>query len=107
MRFGTTGTYQVWIRGFGAGSRDRTHAGLDGTGPASADRISGFGSTLGWSKTTLDRAVATINVTRAGLHTVNLWMREDGFQVDKIVLTRSTSVVPSGAGPSERSRAAR
>src|SRR6185369_11830275 len=102
VKFTTTGTYQVWIRGLGAGTGDRTvHAGLDGTGPTTADRISGFSTGYAWSKSTLDGVVATINVTSAGVHTVNLWMREDGFRVDRILLTTNTGFVPSGTGPAE------
>jgi len=105
ITFSTTGTYQVWIRGIGLSANDDSiHAGIDGTGPATSDRITGFGTSLGWSKNTIDNVVATINVTTAGTHTLNLWMREDGFQVDKILLTTSTSFTPSGAGPAESSR---
>ncbi|MFZ5893929.1 MAG: hypothetical protein ACOY0T_22900 [Myxococcota bacterium] len=105
VNFSTTGTYHVWVRGSGVGTADRTvHAGIDGTGPTSSDRISGFTSTLSWRKSTLDGPVATINVTTPGLHTVNLWMREDGFRVDKIVLTTNASFTPSGAGPAESPR---
>ena len=103
--FTTTGTYQVWVRGLGAGSADRTvHAGLDGVGPTTADRISGFSTAYGWSKSTLDGPVATISVTSAGVHTVNLWMREDGFRVDRLLLTTNTGTVPSGTGPAESPR---
>ncbi|MES1172938.1 MAG: hypothetical protein ABUL62_01325 [Myxococcales bacterium] len=105
VKFATTGTYQVWVRGLGAGSADRTiHAGIDGTAVASADRISGFSASYAWSKSTLDGPVATISVTSAGVHTINLWMREDGFRFDRLLLTTSTSFVPSGAGPAESSR---
>ncbi|MEI9935599.1 MAG: hypothetical protein WDO69_00110 [Pseudomonadota bacterium] len=105
VKFTTTGTYQVWVRGLGAGSADRTiHAGLDGTGPATSDRISGFSATYAWSKSTLDGPVATVSVTSAGVHTVDLWMREDGFRVDRLLLTTNTGLVPSGAGPAESAR---
>lgn len=105
VKFTTTGTYQVWVRGLGAGSADRTvHAGLDGVGPTTADRISGFSTAYAWSRSTLDGPVATINVTSAGVHTVNLWMREDGFRVDRILLTTNTGFIPSGTGPAESPR---
>jgi hypothetical protein len=105
VKFTTTGSYQVWVRGLGAGSADRTiHAGLDGIGPTSADRISGFSATYTWSRSTLDGPVATINVTSAGVHTVNLWMREDGFRVDRLLLTTNTGFVPNGTGPAESMR---
>jgi len=105
VKFTTTGTYQVWLRGLGAGSADRTvHAGLDGVGAASADRISGFSTAYAWSRSTLDGAVATINVASPGVHTVNLWMREDGFRVDRLLLTTNAGLTPSGTGPAESTR---
>ena len=95
----------MWIRGIGATQDDDSiHAGIDGTGPASADRISGFTTSLTWHKDTLDGVVATIVVSSPGVHTFNLWMREDGFRVDKIVLTTNSGFTPSAAGPAESPR---
>ena len=48
---------------------------------------------------TMDGVVATVNVSSMGVHVVNLWMREDGFVADKIVLTTSDSFVPTGLEP--------
>lgn len=104
--FTTTGTYNVWVRGIGPnGDGDSCHAGIDGAGPASADRITGFGTALGWSRSTIDGPVATISVTSTGLHTISIWMREDGFVFDKLLLT-TAGTTPSGAGPAESPRAA-
>jgi hypothetical protein len=105
IMFTTTGTYQVWLRGYAAtGDDDSAHVGLDGQGPASSDRISTFGTSLGWTKATMDGPVATIVVSTPGLHTLNLWMREDGLSVDRLLLTTNASFTPSGAGPAESSR---
>jgi len=106
VQFATTGTYYVWVRGIGAtGSDDSLHAGLDGTGPASADRISGIGTTWNWKRDTMDAAPATLVIASPGLHTIYLWMREDGLKVDKILLRTSTSsTAPSGTGPAESPR---
>jgi len=102
----TVGTYYIWIRGHASTtSDDSVHAGLDGTGPASADRISGFTTIWSWRRTTLDSAPATIVITDPGFHTIHLWMREDGLRVDKILLrTNSSSTAPSGTGPAESPR---
>jgi hypothetical protein len=105
VQFVTTGTYHVWMRGIGVnGDGDSCHAGIDGTGPASADRISSFSSTLGWSRSTMDGATATINVTTPGLHTISVWMREDGFVLDKILFTTNGGLTPTGGGPAESPR---
>src|SRR3989338_6438671 len=47
VQFATTGTYYIWVRGLGA-TDDTLHAGIDGTGPASADRLNGFTSSWNW-----------------------------------------------------------
>jgi hypothetical protein len=33
------------------------------------------------------------------VHTINVWMREDGFVFDKLVLTTSATYTPTGSGP--------
>lgn len=105
VNFVKTGTHHVWIRGIGAnGGDDSIHAGLDGAASTSSDRISSFGTAWTWSKSTMDGVSATISVPSTGVHTINLWMREDGFVVDKLVLTTSSSYVPSGTGPTESPR---
>jgi glucose/arabinose dehydrogenase len=103
--FTRPGIYYVWVRGFGASaSDDSLHVGLDGRAVGSADRVAGFTTRFGWSRRTVDGPPARIVVTTAGVHTLNLWMREDGMLVDKIILTRSAAYVPSGSGPSESPR---
>jgi len=104
--FVTTGTYNVWVRGIGPNADgDSCHAGIDNTGPTSADRISSFGTGLTWSRSTMDGPVATISVTSTGLHTISIWMREDGFVFDKVFLTTNGSFTPTGTGPAESPRA--
>ena len=49
----------------------------------------------------MDGAVASFDVSSVGEHTLNLWMREDGLEVDKIVLTIDPTFVPTGYGPTE------
>lgn len=105
INFNRTGTHYIWLRGIGAtGNDDSVHFGLDGAAVATADRVSGWGTSYGWTKNTMDGPVTTVNITSVGLHTLNLWMREDGTVVDKIVLTTSASYVPSGMGPTESVR---
>ncbi|MBI3857013.1 MAG: PQQ-dependent sugar dehydrogenase [Planctomycetes bacterium] len=105
VNFVKTGLHHVWIRGIGAtGSDDSIHAGLDGAESTTSDRISSFGTAWTWSRDTMDGVSATINVTSAGIHTLNLWMREDGFVVDKVVLSSNVNYVPSGTGPAQSPR---
>ncbi len=91
INFSQTGTHYVWILGKAGGSdvasSNSIHAGLNGQGLTTSDRISGFDHTYGWSNDTMDTVRATIEVSQTGMQTFNLWMREDGFIVDKIILT--------------------
>ncbi len=109
VRFSTTGTYYVWVRGAGPTTTDDSlHVGIDGIGPASADRLAGFPTSWTWSRTTMDQnAPATLQVTTPGEHTIHAWMREDGFRLDKLLLrTNSASTAPTGVGPAESARVA-
>ncbi|MBI5415287.1 MAG: fibronectin type III domain-containing protein, partial [Candidatus Omnitrophica bacterium] len=103
VKFVKTGTHYIWVRGIGATTADDSvHAGLDGQALTTSDKITGFTTSWTWSKTTADAsAVATINVATTGEHTLNLWMREDGVVIDKIVVTSSATYTPSGTGPAE------
>ncbi len=96
--FPAAGTYHVWLRGYGGnGADDSIHAGLDGQAVASADRICGCGwinPGWQWGKGTLDGTPATIYVNTPGLHIINLWMREDGFRVDQVLLTQDANYAP-------------
>ncbi len=107
--FGTTGTYYVWVRmECPSGGDDSVHAGLNGT-PESygAIGLTERGSThcssaSGWAwMDATDDGRVTVDVDSAGKHTVNIWMREDGTRIDKIVLTTDSSFTPSGDGPAE------
>ena len=106
VTFTTTGTYYVWVRGSApSGTDDTVHAGIDGTGPASADRIGGFPTSWAWKRDTMDSVPATLVIPTPGLHTIHIWMREDGVRVDKVLLrTSSSSTAPSGTGPAESPR---
>jgi hypothetical protein len=100
INFVKTGVHYVWVRGLGPSfSDDSIHVGIDGQAVDTADRIDGFGNSFGWTNNTLDGVRATINITTAGFHTLNVWQREDGTIVDKLLLTTNPSFVPTGAPP--------
>lgn len=101
MYFPQRGVYYVWIRGIGQSDNDDSlHVGLNNTATKSADRLTGFSSTMSWSNATMDGARASIYVSSAGLHTINVWMREDGFVFDKLLVTTDSLYKPIGDGPS-------
>ena len=103
--FTRMGTHHVWIRAQGGESDNTVHVGLDGKDVSSSDKIeippteSGYA----WSRATQDGEDATISITSTGLHTLNVWMYEDGIKLDKILLTPDGDYDPSkvndGKGP--------
>ncbi|MEZ4700751.1 MAG: FG-GAP-like repeat-containing protein [Rhodothermales bacterium] len=101
VNFATTGTYYVWQRIWGVDSRgNKAFAGLDGTAESSPLKVNTFGSWL-WANSKQDGGISTIEVTSAGVHTVHVWMGDDGVFVDKVVLSTDAGFVPTGTGPAE------
>jgi hypothetical protein len=106
VNFAKTGTHYIWLRGYASNtSAASAHSGLDGALQANSDGIqtATTGSWV-WIKDTRDGVRASLSVGTTGVHTFNLYMREDGFVVDKIVLTTDANYVPSGTGPAESSK---
>lgn len=112
--FETPGTYYVWIRAFSSGTEDNgIHVGVNGVIPGSGQRWQRCG-TGGWSWSSAQRdsggtpcgVNGTISVTipQAGLHTITLHQREDGFEIDRFILSNDPADVPNGAGPTESAR---
>lgn len=101
--FDHPGTWYLWIRGLGdtvnrEGSDDSLHAGLNGSLSSKADNINTFPASWTWSSNTKDGIRASLEIPSAGIHAVNLWMREDGLAVDKILLTTDANYEPTGEG---------
>ena len=109
VNFTQTGTHCIWLRGRAdyslPGNGDSVHVGLDGAAVSTSDRMGGWGNgEWTWEKETMDGPRATIYVPSAGIHTVDVWMREDGFRLDKLIVAKSSSYTPSGSGPAESQR---
>jgi hypothetical protein len=102
--FVKTGVHYVWVRGHQAnGADDSVHLGLDGKEvPAATGTL--VGGKWSWTRRTMSNKDSSIPIAAAGLHTVNLWMREDGAIIDRIVLTTDSKYVPKDAGPPESLR---
>ncbi|MBW8041908.1 MAG: amidohydrolase family protein [Planctomycetes bacterium] len=109
------GTYIAYIRGSAPDtSGDTVHIGLDGEEVRLADSV-GLFSVNSWSwvnqtrqvnskSGNLDLNLAVLNIVEPGPHIINIWMAEDGFKFDKIILARhlysqtSFSVYDPGTG---------
>ncbi|MCG3177196.1 MAG: hypothetical protein MOGMAGMI_02164 [Candidatus Omnitrophica bacterium] len=105
VRFDAPGTYYLWVRGYASNSgQDSVHAGLNGS--AMFTKVNGFAyNTASWTRTRTNvSGYMTLNIATAGEHTVNFWMREDGFKLDKFVITSDAAYIPSGLGDAESQR---
>lgn len=99
--FHTTGTYYIFLHmpHHASGQDDSVNVGLDGT-LVNAN----LGNTTGsWRWRTTNPTTIGLNITTPGVRTFNIWMREDGVMVDKIILTTNSSFSLPGSdlGPAE------
>ncbi len=85
--------YYIWVRGFGAtASDDSVFVGIDG-GAAVPITLTTDG-VWNWSNTLQTGGAAQIVVPTSGTHTINVWMREDGIKLDRILLTSDATFHP-------------
>jgi hypothetical protein len=95
--FTSTGNHHLWVRARATvanGGDDSVNYRLD-DGPL-ATLVTANSTSWTWTK-----ASAAINVSTTGLHTLRIHVRENGVQIDKILLTTDSAYAPSGAGPAE------
>lgn len=93
------GRYFVYVKTFATGTEDNgIHVGLNGTKPASGKKIQ-ICSKHAWQwtsgqRTDVDHCGVTktiwLDIPVAGTNTITLWAREDGFEVDQILLLKET-----------------
>jgi len=103
VKFAKAGKYRVWVRGYGKTDSDNScHVGLDGKKVETSDRIGDLPvEEYAWQNDTHDGDPASVEIKEAGVHTINVWMREDGFILDKVLLTRDEKHTPEKKGPAE------
>ena len=111
VQFSQPGRYYVWARVHSTGTEDNgMHVGLNGTWPESGRR---WQTTLkdAWQWDCRQRTEEVhvgvpmqlwLDVPTAGEHTVQVSMREDGFEVDKFLLARDPAYAPVDTGPESR-----
>ncbi|MDH3441667.1 MAG: sulfatase-like hydrolase/transferase, partial [Gammaproteobacteria bacterium] len=94
--------YYVWIRARGASnSDDSLHVGLDGIPVESGRALTNIASTWSWTSTRDNAERAYVDITAMNEYELDIWMREDGVVIDKILLTTDATFRPYGKGPVE------
>ena len=108
VKFKTAGKYYVWVRAYSTGTEDNgVHVGLNGKWPNSGNKMQWCSGKNQWTWESKQRTDAQhcgvaqqiyLNIPSPGVHTISFSMREDGFEFDKFVLSKSYTK-PSGNGP--------
>jgi len=97
INFSNAGTYYVWLRGYAETAENLSvYVGLDNGSPAPAQLTLPRTGTWAWSNGNGDVAVAVM-VPSAGEHTLNVWMSDAGFALDRLVLTLNANYSPEYA----------
>ncbi len=110
VHFQTPGKYYVWVRAFSSGSEDNgLHVGIDGTWPDSGKRLQWCDGKKTWRWESKQRTEEKhcgephkifLEVPSAGIHEIHFSMREDGFEIDRWLMTTNREFErPEGIGP--------
>lgn len=108
VNFKNTGRYYVWARALSTGGEDNgIHVGLDGKWPESGQRIQWCVGKNKWTWSSKQRTKEVhcgvpyaiyLTIDEPGIHEVQFSMREDGFELDKFILTKDKYYSPVGKG---------
>ncbi|TVZ14921.1 hypothetical protein [Maribacter sp. MAR_2009_72] len=109
VNFENVGRYYVWVRAYSTGSEDNgIHVGLDGEWPETGQRIQWCEGKNSWKWSSKQRTkevhcgipmAVYLDIKNPGVHEVTFSMREDGFEMDKFILTTDKEYIPKGIGP--------
>jgi len=102
VKFSNPGRYYCWTRGYvsGVGTDDSIHLGIDKTWPESGRNlfwINGPGWAWASYQDSLTLGSAYLDVKTAGVHEIQVSMREDGAEIDKFIFT---TTLPTTKQPS-------
>jgi len=109
--FRTPGRYYVWVRAHSTGTEDNgCHVGLNDQWPSSGQRLQWCDGKNQWYWESKQRTNANhcgepykiyLDIDEPGVHKISFSMREDGFEMDKFLMTTKKNYRPSGAGIDE------
>ncbi|NJB35070.1 hypothetical protein [Croceivirga sp. JEA036] len=112
VKINTPGRYYVWSRAFSSGSEDNSvHVGINGQWPEHGQRMQWCDGKNQWTWASKQRTKEEhcgvsneiyLDIPAAGYHNIEFSMREDGFAMDRFLLTTDKDFVPSEIGPPAR-----
>jgi arylsulfatase A-like enzyme len=100
--FQQTGTYFVWLRALGVGgSANSLHVGFNGQEiPEGVNVTIPTGMGFVWEDDASPGPV-TVSIPAVGVYNINVWPRETGTVLDKVLVTKDATLVPTGLGTAE------
>ncbi len=109
VKFNQPGRYYVWVRAYSSGSEDNgVHVGMEGEWPSNGKRMQWCDGKHQWTWASMQRTKEQhcgvphqifLDVDSIDIHDIQFSMREDGFEMDKFILTNDINYVPTGLGP--------
>lgn len=110
VKINTPGRYYVWVRAYSSGAEDNgLHVGFDNTWPDHGQRMQWCEGKNQWTWASKQRTEKEhcgvpkeiyLDIEKAGVHDIQFSLREDGFEMDKFILTKDINFTPEGEGPS-------
>jgi len=93
----TSGTYYLWACGRGGSYNDDSlHMGYNGTAPTSSQRMTAYHEAAWrWKSIRMDLSRPYFWMAGGSDRVINVWMREDGMRIDRILLTRDAGYDPT------------
>ena len=107
VNFTTTGLYNFWANMTSMNTKSNTiHIGVNGVMQADGSTLSATtdGSWTWQTDSNRNGVHNQFEILEPGVHTINVWVREDGVLFDKILLTTDAGFTPTGDGPAESPR---
>jgi hypothetical protein len=109
VKINNPGRYYVWVRCYSSGAEDNgLHVGFDDTWPDHGKRMQWCEGKNQWTWASKQRTEKEhcgvpkeiyLDIDKAGVHDIQFSMREDGFEMDKFILTKDINYIPEDEGP--------
>ncbi|MGB5942947.1 MAG: DUF5060 domain-containing protein [Leeuwenhoekiella sp.] len=98
------GKYYIWGRAYSSGPEDNgIHVGIDGKWPEDGARMQWCDGKNEWTWSSAQRVpdnhcgtpkTIYLNIDKPGEHIISFSMREDGFELDKWIMTQNADLIP-------------
>jgi len=109
VKINQPGRYYVWVRCYSSGAEDNgLHVGFDNSWPEHGQRMQWCDGKNAWTWASKQRTEKEhcgvpkeiyLDIDKAGVQDIQFSMREDGFEMDKFILTNNIDFIPKGEGP--------